>query len=405
MASHPEGKLLLGANIVALLDCLRAVAANLVLFGHASDIFKLQHRNAGGGMGVGIFFILSGFLIMESSLGRVASGGGSHFVSFMLNRTARIFTAYIPALIAVACANMVLDLGVWAQPGVSVGPLAFAGNLFLIQDYPIFQMFQHGLGHAVHIRSYNTAEPFWTIPIEFCLYIVFGLSFFGVFAREHIGRGAAIVLSAFAVPVVVWNAAAGGGNGLSIVWMLGAVGGYLWSGPWRHAPNRVQIGLVLCVAASTCLAGRALKFGCNFQDLNILFCEAVLFLGLLSVADGLPRAPRMLRAVCSGLAAYSYSLYLVHNTVLIVFRQKLAPVLGEATLPLAIAAAHLVAILLCLCFERHYRYVSAVLRRLIVGHPAQGREEPPLPGRRPWRRPGTSETSWRRSSGVTAQDR
>ena len=62
----------LGKNGVALLDLLRALAANAVLVGHASAVFGAEGRlSTAGTLGVGVFFILSGFLILQSSLSRL----------------------------------------------------------------------------------------------------------------------------------------------------------------------------------------------------------------------------------------------------------------------------------------------------------------------------------------------
>ena len=61
----------LGPNGIAFLDLLRAIAANLVLFGHANDIFGMKSGIPAGLIGVSVFFLLSGFLITQSSLSRI----------------------------------------------------------------------------------------------------------------------------------------------------------------------------------------------------------------------------------------------------------------------------------------------------------------------------------------------
>ena len=210
----------IGPNSVALLDLLRAMAANLVLFGHMAIVFGISESVSLGQIGVSVFFILSGFLIFQSSLLRIQEPW-PYFAPYMVDRFARIFTAYVPALVIVAALNAAIDLGDWGQPGVSHGPLAFFGNLFLLQDYPIFQLGHRVLGDNVFVRTYNTAEPFWTIPIEFWIYVVFGLGFFGLVARERLGRLVPALLGVVALPVVIWNVAAGGGNGLTLVWLVG----------------------------------------------------------------------------------------------------------------------------------------------------------------------------------------
>ncbi len=351
----------LGPNSTALLDFLRAFAANLVLFGHASAIFGHGLRVSPGPIGVAVFFILSGFLILQSSLARIGRPG-PWFAPYLIDRFARIFTAYVPALVLVAAVNSVLDLGRWGQDGTAAGPLAFLGNLLLLQDHPLFQAVRHVAGDAPYIRPYNSAEPFWTVSIEFWIYVVFGLGFFGLAARERLNRTVGIVLGAVALPVAAWNAAAGGGNGLTLVWLFGAAAAYVWVTAGQRSGHKLQLGSVVGLAAAVCLAGRGLKVGWNFQDLGMAACAAVLLVSGISAMEGLRPLPRLLRQACAGLASYSYSLYLVHNTVFIVVLRLGGDRLGSATVPAAFALAHLTAYALYLLFERHYRHVGRVLK-------------------------------------------
>ena len=361
----------LGSNSTALLDFLRAFAANLVLFGHGSAIFGNGLRVSPGPIGVCIFFILSGFLILQSSLIRIQRPG-PWFAPYLIDRFARIFTAYVPALVLVAAVNAAVDLGQWGQDGTSAGPLAFLGNLFLLQDYPLFQAARHVVGDALYIRPYNSAEPFWTVSIEFWIYVAFGLGFFGLMARERLNRLAGIGLGAIALPVAAWNAAAGGGNGLTLAWLFGAAASYVWVSAGQRASRKAQIGSILGLAAAACLAGRGLKVGWNFQDLGMAACAAVLLVGCISVMEGIRPLPRLVRSACAGIASYSYSLYLVHNTVFIVVLRLWGRTLGPLTAPVAFALAHLAAYALYLLCERHYRHVGRTLKALLIS-PRGGR--------------------------------
>ena len=253
----------MGQNGIAYLDLLRASAANLVLIGHANDIFGFRNVVPAGHVGISMFFLLSGFLILRSSLSRVQRPG-PYFLPFMIDRFARIFTVYVPVLILVAFVNSLVDLGEWGQEGVSVGPAALLGNLLMLQNYPVFQVLHNMLGHALYIRPYNTAEPFWSIPIEFWIYVFFGVAFFGLFIRERLGALLPTVLLAVSFPVVLWNAAAGGGNGLSIVWLVGAAASYLWMAGWERRRQTVQTGLGVLAFGCLCLLGRGLKTGWDF---------------------------------------------------------------------------------------------------------------------------------------------
>lgn len=352
---------LMGQNSIAYLDLLRAGAANLVLVGHAADIFGLKTTLPAGHIGISAFFLLSGFLILRSSLARIHRPG-PYFLPFIIDRFARIFTAYVPVLVLVAFVNTVFVLGDWGQEGVSMGPAAFLGNLMMLQNYPVFQVLHKLMGHSIYIRPYNTAEPFWSIPIEFWIYVFFATAFFGLFMRERLGVVLPVTLGALSLPVVIWNAAAGGGNGLSFVWLIGAIAAYVWTAGWERADRKLQVGIGVLLFGIICLIGRGIKTDWEFQDIGLILCETLIFLGGLSIMDGIPPLPLFVRGACLFLASYSFSLYLVHNTVLIIAEKFLPGLIGAAALPVALVLSHVCAFMLYLLFEQHYRYVGAWLK-------------------------------------------
>ena len=137
------------------------------------------------------------------------------------------------------------------------------------------------------------------------VYVAFGLGFFGLMARERLGFVMPLLLGLVALPVVVWNTAAGGGNGLSLVWLVGAVTAYIWAGPWHLSPRKLQIGVVVGLAATACLIGRGLKTNWNFQDLSMVLCEAMIVVSGIAVLEAVAVLPRALRGACAFLASYS----------------------------------------------------------------------------------------------------
>jgi len=347
----------------AYLDLVRAIAASLVLLQHASQIFEWPRQVPTGGLGVVLFFLLSGFLIFQSGCRRIKRSP-PYFIPFMIDRFARIFTVYIPALIFVAAVNACFGLSNHAQEGMATGPIVFLGNLFLLQDYPFFQAAANLLGgHAYHIRAYNTAEQFWTIPVEFWIYVWFGLVFFYGLIRERINRTAAILLFLISTPVVVWHAAGGGGNGLALVWFYGALASYIWISTLAKSSGDRRIGAFVFIMGIIFFVGRLGKVGFNFYDHGVIICLAIALFGGLSFVESMPPIPGLVRRICNLLAAYSYSLYLVHNTVLIIFRERLFNKGGAVDSLVAIGAAHFVAICFYLLFEQHYRAIGKLVKK------------------------------------------
>src|SRR5688572_24140992 len=88
---------------VVALDGLRAVAVMIVIIGHLAPTYL-----PGGGLGVDIFFALSGYLITSILVGEYRSRGDISFKHFYLRRTARLMPALALLLLA---ASLVILIG------------------------------------------------------------------------------------------------------------------------------------------------------------------------------------------------------------------------------------------------------------------------------------------------------
>ena len=81
------------ASYFAPLDGLRALSVLLVIGGHARTVAPLK-RYFSGGLGVGVFFVLSGFLITTLLLREEVARGSISFGGFYIRRFFRIFPPY-----------------------------------------------------------------------------------------------------------------------------------------------------------------------------------------------------------------------------------------------------------------------------------------------------------------------
>lgn len=349
----------------AYLDALRAAGANLVIAAHVIALFfGARDPYALGNLGVAVFFLLSGFLIMQSMLNWL-NKPEPRFAGFFADRVARIMTPYVPALVLIAILNAALIHTDHGQGGgVNTGVLSFLGNLLLLQDHAIFQGLELArLDVAWRIRPYNTAEPFWTVAIEMWIYVSMGLFIFCVLKRERIDRWLGGVLVAIALPVFIWNAAAGGGKSLSLIWLLGAIAGYLFH-MWRANgyANIRSIASMVTVFATIALIGRAGKIGFHPYDFQTATLMAMIMFGVLALLMCVKSTPAVLRQSVNFLASYSYSLYLIHNTVLILVLEHVRTENTWIHVAIAVVAAHCCSYLLYVTFERHYRIVGRWLR-------------------------------------------
>jgi peptidoglycan/LPS O-acetylase OafA/YrhL len=354
-----------GGTASAYLDALRALASNLVIASHVLALYLHQaDRFALGNLGVTIFFLLSGFLIAQSML-NWSLREGPKFPGFIADRTARIFTPYVPALIFIVFVDALLVDRVMGQGG-NEGMMTFVGNLFMLQDHSFFQLAEvAGFDIPWRIRPYNTAEPFWTVAIEFWIYVAAGLFFFVLVKKERLNVRWVASLALLCAPVAIWNAAAGGGKSLSLIWLLGAIIGYLF-----HSLELAKVAAELratavaaFLAGSIALAGHSLKAGFHPFEVQTALLIAILLFSALLLCMGwhikLGQLPTF-------FASYSYSLYLLHNTVLVILVGRLHFGSAVANIAIAVACAHLFAFLFFLVFERRYRLVAQRLRPLFA---------------------------------------
>ncbi|WP_395020402.1 acyltransferase family protein [Dongia sp.] len=350
---------LITPNGASYLDFVRVVATNLVLLGHSLVLFELTPPTPLGGIGVTLFFLLSGFLITMAGYRRWRRAE-PQFLPFMIDRCARIFVPFVPILICVAVLNAMFDLRSADPLGVNTGPIAFIANLFLLNDYPVLQAASHVANIAdFYPRAYNTAEPFWTIPIEFWTYVVFAVFFFTFLRKERFGVGK-LALLAVALPIFLWNTFAGGAGDLSLIWILGSLAAWLWLGATTVRSRSMTTGLILVAFGGICLAGRILKAGFGIYEFQQGFLIALVLFGGFLIFNAVGRRARLFEKGFGFLASYSYSLYLVHNTVLILLRDSIPASLGSALA--AMVAAHFVAFVFYLLFERHYHKVGRWLK-------------------------------------------
>ena len=148
-------------------DSLRLLGAGLVLWSHQYALLGLPEtsvdplRTTLGGLGVAIFFIISGYLNTQSAVRHGAIG------PFLLSRAFRIY----PALIA--CVAFTVLLGAMVTPDIKTycdsTLLSFIGK-----DITLFTGFKAGVSHPVfagNVLPNALNGSLWTLPYEVKLYV------------------------------------------------------------------------------------------------------------------------------------------------------------------------------------------------------------------------------------------
>ena len=150
---------------LAGLDFLRAVAVLLVLIDHSGLAFIDKVRIFDGGLGVEIFFVLSGFLITWLLLGEVATRGRIDLPAFYWRRATRL----MPAMLVYLLAGALLLL----TQGKPLPWEAIAAALLYGMNY-----YQAFTGAVPHYLSHC-----WSLAVEEQFYLLWPLLLIGLQRR------------------------------------------------------------------------------------------------------------------------------------------------------------------------------------------------------------------------------
>ena len=372
-----QPRLSLTIGQVVYLDLVRAFAAGLVLIDHIHWLTGAPTRVLGiapGTLGVTLFFLLSGFLIDRSVQGHKADPDQG-LREFLVARASRIYVCFVPALAFTAVLVSALVDSPDFVGGPHTGAWQFVGNLLMLQGYPAFQLARRaGFDSSWFVQPYALAEPYWTIPIELFLYLAYGVALY-VFVKRtaKLTPPLSAALAVAALPVM-YHAATGWGECLSLVWLLGVLGSR-WFHRQAQSPRTGAV-LALMAIASTLLTLRLLSRGGELYDLQKALFLGVLVLGGLQLsarAEWL--GSRLVRAPAAFFANTSYALYLTHNVIVGWAVMHFGKALSTAQLFGVIVACQLCAWTFWWMFDRHHKSVA----RWINETSLQGQPTPGLP--------------------------
>jgi peptidoglycan/LPS O-acetylase OafA/YrhL len=178
----------------------------------------------------------------------------------------------------------------------------------LVQDFSL-----------IRVPPFGSMRPIWTIVVEWWLYIFFGVVFISVKFDLTWKKLTVAALFVMSLPVVFDHSFGGTGQGLALVWLFGA-GYYLFvieRGLLRGRPWLNVSGLsftILLIGFSRHIMAQSP----HLYDLrySIFVCCLIIF-GAEVLRDFGARIICRLESIAKFLAKYSYSLYLVHFTIIV----------------------------------------------------------------------------------------
>ncbi|HEX9214889.1 MAG TPA: acyltransferase [Bradyrhizobium sp.] len=350
------------------LDLLRATAAQLVCVGHAISFFVSDWRPSGFALiqnvGVLLFFLISGFLITHTLI-RKSADPDYGFFQFCIERFARIYTGLIPALLFVAIVDFVA-IYFTSDPTIAryYTLKTFVANLFMLEGY------QGVFAGRLRWPAFGSASPLWTLGIEWHIYIFVGALFFMVQRSRSILLLAPIALLFGQTPVFYLFGSFqpdGVGFALFTLWIMGALVYFADVIPVGKLYAGASIGVVAIVAfvAET-------QAGAEYNLVSYILLAAAFF-GLIATTQSMHVVTsKTAIKLISFLADYSFSLYLVHHTLMYAMWTMFSS-RGAAMFAIAVVASNLVAIGLAQIGEKHHRLFARLLTRMLGLHAKQSK--------------------------------
>ncbi len=307
------------------LDSIRGIAALSVVLCHMTwtSVVQSQSYVQNSYLMVDMFFVLSGFVIFYAYGKRISSG--LDFSKFMWLRFWRLYPLHFCLLIVSLGIECLKALAQWRfgivanNPAFSSNNLSsFIGNLFLVQSLHLFNK-----------GTFN--EPAWSISVEFYTYILFGILVLLSGSKRVVLIAAACIfgLSLAALVPLSQKGLAHYTYDFGIVRCLAGffLGVLTFAFYERLRSSNITnsrprlIGCFPLVAITTFVLFLQLKSP-GYSDLAIYFLSAAVILSLaLTPSSGPTRL--LSTAPFAWLGAISYSIYMVHDSVVWAVNQTL----------------------------------------------------------------------------------
>jgi peptidoglycan/LPS O-acetylase OafA/YrhL len=275
---------------IEYLDWLRALAAALVVIGHARSSLM-----PGGAIGVSVFFVLSGYLIATILL-RDGMMSLPNVGKFIVRRLARIYPLYV-----VQIALVVVVFALFHRERIAAVLESLPGLLTFTQD--VQEWFGYGFG------------VLWTLAVEFWFYVTFPFLLWIALAT---GRLIPCILLGIVISIAAKFFVLGG---VTLYFYDQFLIGALCAAAVKYdlVPSVFAWPklLAVCIVAIVLLA--EIPFPAT-RDLH-WFCQsfgAALVTGI-AVMAGHARRPTITLPFIAFVGRISYSTYLMHAVVLDVF--------------------------------------------------------------------------------------
>jgi len=375
------------STFLPYLEGLRGLAALYVVFFHAD--YELSQYRAGssavlpfharfmhyGHYSVAIFIVISGYVLSLPVLASSGLPGGTF--AFLKRRARRLLPGYYAALVFAVPLALYNDTPGLSEPKTLA--VQFAAHALLVHNLFSF-------------TTYGLDGPLWSVALEIQIYVIFAFILVRVWGRFGVTPMVAVALALGLAPMF-WGIAHHHSRSFAFgsFWYLGlfAFGSAAaWLSRNRRFARFPWLGIATAFGAAF--------IGLNYTTSALTSSESVLgaldlLLGLTTAAlfvsiaqrNALGKRPLAARILAArpfvALGAFSYSVYLIHEPLLILATRLLArtnvsdagivALVYFVVIPLVVAVAYVFS----LAFERPF--ISSFRRRaeLRLLHPEAAR--------------------------------
>lgn len=358
----------LGETSSLALHLVRGVSAQMVVIGHGMSLFELRPLPFIQASAVLIFFLLSGFVIPYSTFKKVSEDKRYGFAAYVIDRFSRIFVGFIPGIFVVLLLDLLSRVVFPDQYryGDAFDVRTFLGNLLMLQDWPALgKLGSLARSSAFGISCFGSGRPFWTVAVEWWIYLGFGwIAFAGLRSFEAVKRPGFWLVCIPLLIVPLHNLIGGLGNGLTLVWLLG-LGVYALISRGYFKIEKAS-GLSVAALFSALALFRIYETRVAYDMAFALLLASSFYFGVSALQSSDTQLPGLVRRAITSVADYSYTIYLVHYSVL----DFLVHLRGRhSDLSLLVAgfvlsnAFSLVLFHMC---ERHYHVVGTRLKKALL---------------------------------------
>jgi peptidoglycan/LPS O-acetylase OafA/YrhL len=332
-----------------MLDLLRALAAQTVCIGHAINFGNGKTVTNTPNVGVLLFFLLSGFVIAYT-LSMKSADDDYGLVSFGIERFSRIYSAFLPAVLAIAAADYLMQYLGHPLPGDPTDLKTLLGNLTMRQGLP------SGWG----VSTFGSAGQLTSVAVEFHIYFFVGAIFFLLQGRGVL-LCAAVAWLFSTMPLAYFsNNPPDSDRALFVMWLAGFAAYYVvkWMKP--DAGQTALSGMAFVGLTWHWATHRTP----NDYDISNYPAFALAFLALVIFTQSGRLLGRSVSHIIRTAADYSFSLFLIHVTILkMVF---MLPGPAPVKILCGILIANVVSVAFALAFERHYRRIAQMIKDALL---------------------------------------